>query len=69
MNLQQLYPFKANSAAKELTLSFDTPIKLFSLVSMFKHERNSMPKTSRDDQSLMNQHFASATETPSSDEC
>lgn len=51
------------------TLSFDTPIKPFSLVSMFVQEKNSIPNSSREDQSLMNQHLASATVTPSREEC
>lgn len=53
----------------KLTLFFDTPIKLFSLVSMFIQDRNSIPKSSNVDQSLTNQHLASATETPSRDKC
>ena len=36
---------------------------------MFEHERNSIPNSSREDQSLTNQHLASATDTPSSAEC
>lgn len=51
------------------TLSFETPISPFSLVSMLVQERNSMPNSSREDQSLMNQHLASATVTPSRLEC
>ncbi len=51
------------------TLSLDTPINPLSLVSMFVQERNSIPKSSKEDHNLMNQHLASATVTSSREEC
>ena len=68
--LQHKPYLKTNSdMTLSLTLVLDTPSSPFSFVSTFVQERNSIPNSSKEDQSLINQHLASATVTPSSDEC
>ncbi len=52
-----------------LTLSLEIPMSPLSLVSVFVQERNSIPNSSREDQSFTNQHLASWLERPSSDVC
>lgn len=56
-----MYGYVSTVADVRLTLSLETPISPFSLVSMLVQERNSIPNSSKLDHSFTNQHLASRT--------